>query len=138
MYSTIEFWPMLVASVISFAIGALWYSPVLFGKQWMELNKIDSSNMSADKKKGMWKLYVAQFVCTLIMFYVLSFIIAAADMIGWSSGALTGFLVWVGFVATNALSSFIWERKPMKLVLISSVSILINLVIGGAIIGAWK
>ena len=137
MYA-ITFWPIIVSSVIAFIIGALWYSPILFGKQWIELNKMDCPDGDASKTKSMWKLYVSQFVCTFITFYILSYIVNATGMIGGSSGALLGFIIWLGFIATNAVSSFLWENKPIKLILIGSASVLVNLVIGGAIIGAWR
>ena len=34
---TINYIAVLVSAVIGMAIGALWYSPLLFGKIWMKL-----------------------------------------------------------------------------------------------------
>lgn len=135
---TINVWPIIVASIAAFAIGALWYSPVLFGKEWMALTKMSGADMAAAKTKGMWKLYAVQFITTLVMFAVLAFIISTVSVISAADGAYFGFLVWLGFVATQAVAGLLWERKPFKLVLIGAVGMLVNLVIGGAIIGAWK
>ena len=33
--STINFWAVLVATLSTFAVGAVWYGP-LFGKAWMD------------------------------------------------------------------------------------------------------
>ena len=59
-----DFWSILVAAIVAFAIGSLWYSPLLFGKEWMALSGISTSDASSTK--GMWKLYVAQFITTLV------------------------------------------------------------------------
>jgi hypothetical protein len=46
-------------------------------------------------------------------------------------------LAWLGFIFPMNISSLMWERRPFKLVLISSIQMLLVLVVGGAIIGAW-
>lgn len=135
---TINFWSIFVASIVSFGVSALWYSPILFGKEWMSLVKMTDTDMDEVRSKGIWKLYIVQFIMTIIGFCVLAFIIASTSAQGGSNGAFMGFLVWLGFVATGAVSGLMWEKYPFKLMLIDTVSILLTLVIGGAIIGAWR
>ena len=135
---TVNFWAVLVAAVVAFAIGAIWYSPMLFGKEWMTLTGMTQKDVAAAKTKGgMWKLYLAQIIATLVSFIVLGFIVAAASGVTASDGAFMGFLVWLGFGATFALGGFLWEKKPMKLLVIQSAYSLLTFVIGGAIIGLW-
>lgn len=134
---TVNIWPILVASVVAFAIGALWYSPVLFGKEWMALAKINQSDVERARAGSMWKSYISQFVATLVMFGVLSFIIWTTKTSSLSDGAFLGLLIWIGFTATEGVGALLWERKPFRLVLIQCVGTLISLVVGGAIIGAW-
>lgn len=134
----VNFWAVLVAAVVAFAIGAIWYSPMLFGKEWMTLTGMTAKDVAAAKAKGgMWKSYLAQLIGTLVSFIVLGFIVAAASGVTASDGAFMGFLVWLGFGATYALGGLLWERKPMKLIMIQSAYSLLTLVIGGAIIGVW-
>lgn len=135
----VNFWPIIIASIAAFAIGSLWYSPLLFGKQWMVLMKIgDKEKSEAKARGGMWKLYTGQFVATFIMFCILAFIAATTRTETTADGAFLGFLAWLGFVAPVNASSVIWENKPWKLALISTGATLLTLVIGGAVIGAWK
>ena len=52
---------VIVVAIISFVIGMLWYSPLLFGKQWMKLSDIGDKKMKEMKKKGMerqWSLHL--------------------------------------------------------------------------------
>ncbi|MES2215857.1 MAG: DUF1761 domain-containing protein [Patescibacteria group bacterium] len=135
---TVNIWPIIVAAVVSFAIGALWYSPILFGKEWMALTKISEADMAAAKAKGVWKSYIVHFIANLISFAVLGFIIVAVGVQSGSDGAFFGFLVWLGFTLPLHISHLLWQKAPMKLILIDTVQVLIGLVIGGAIIGAWR
>lgn len=135
---TINFWPILVAAIVSYIIGSLWYSPVLFGKEWTALVGITEKDLLEVQARGIWKLYIAQFVVTLISFGVLAFIISATGVRSVGDGALMAFLVWIGFNATDAAGKLLWEKKPLKLILIGSTGTLVSLVIGGVIMSVWR
>ncbi|MBU6231729.1 MAG: DUF1761 domain-containing protein [Patescibacteria group bacterium] len=139
--TTVNFWPILIATIAAFLIGAVWYS-WLFAKEWAELTGATAGNGQASAgsgaKPGVWKSYVSQFVITLIQFAVLGFLIAATGTVSGGDGAFFGFIVWLGFLATHAVSGMLWDRRPLKLILIESVGSLVSLIVGGAIIGAWQ
>jgi hypothetical protein len=136
MYS-INIWSILVATVVSFGIGALWYSPILFGKQWMALNKMTEADMVAAREKGVWKSYLIHLIASFISFCVLAFIISAVNAVNGSDGAFFGFLVWLGFTLPLHISQLLWQKAPFKLILIDTLQVLIGLVVGGSIIAAW-
>ncbi len=138
MTSTINFWPVLVAAVVAFGIGALWYSPVLFGKEWMSLSKISDKNIDEADSSGMWKRYVGQLIITIVMFAVLGFLVSATVSRTAGDGAFLGFIAWLGFSITASVGEMLWMKKPIKLLLISEVCTLITWIVGGAIIGAWR
>lgn len=136
--NTVNFWAILVAAIVAFAGGSLWYSPILFGKEWMALTKMTDADVAAAKAKGgMWKYYLAQLIASIVTFGVLGFIVASASGVTAADGAFMGFLAWLGFNATDLLGAILWERKPFRLALIQGSFMLLTLVIGGAIIGAW-
>ena len=135
--TAISIFPIGVAAIASFIIGSLWYSPLLFGRHWAALVGIDDKQMEEAKARGVIKLYVAQFITTLVTFSVLAFLFAATGTHGGWNGAVLGFFVWLGFVVTEAAGKVMWERKSTKLTLINIGSSLLSLLLGGAIIGAW-
>ncbi|MFA6315056.1 MAG: DUF1761 domain-containing protein [Candidatus Paceibacterota bacterium] len=137
MYS-INFLPILISSVVAFGLGAFWYSPFIFGREWMTLTKISKSDMMATQAKGVWKSYLIQFIATFVTFAVLGFLISASGANSAADGAFLGIIVWIGFVLTDASGALLWERKPMKLILINTTITLMTLLVGGAIIGAWR
>lgn len=129
---------IVIAAIASFAIGSVWYSPVAFGRQWMALMGIDEKKASEAGVSGMWKLYAAQFITTLVMFLVLGFLFIATGNHGAWNGATLGGIVWFGFAATDAVGKVLWEKKPLKLILINLGGSLVALIVGGAIIGAMS
>ncbi len=133
----INLWSILVASIVSFIIGSIWYSPILFGKEWMTLTGISDGDVQAAKSKGVVKFYILQFIFTIVTFCVLGFAMSVIGTNTASDGAFVGLLAWVGFVLPIGAGNIMWEKKPFKLVLINVISMLLTFVIGGAIIGAW-
>ncbi len=135
---SINIWSILIASIVSFIIGAIWYSPAIFGKQWMTLTNTGPKDITVAQTKGMWKLYGIQFLLFIVTMFILGFAIATMQISTAIDGATLGLLAWIGFYATSGIGSILWERKPLKLVLISTGAMLLNLIISGAILGGWR
>ncbi len=131
----INIFPILVATVVAFGIGSLWYSPFLFGKEWLEGRNIKEENI---EKFGTIKRYVVQLIFTLISFSVLAFIISMAEVRSSTDGAFLGILAWIGFIIPSSLAGLIWKRDTFTVFLIDVVYSLLILTIGGAIVGAWR
>lgn len=129
---------VLVSGIIATLIGALWYSPLLFGKQWMKLMKITEKDIKNAKKKSMIKLYIINFVSTLVMIYVLGYLFDVANVLDVTSGIMLSIVVWLGFVATLSLNSVLWENKPVKLYIINILYPLVSLVVTGIILSVWR
>lgn len=133
----INYFAVLVAGIVGFLIGAVWYSNILFGRTWMKTLGLTKKDIQKAKKRGLAKHFIAGFIVHLITAYVLAFFIIAIGVNGYLNGALTGFYAWIGFVATTGASSVIWQRKPKKLYLLNTLCFLVTFVVMGAILAAW-
>jgi len=128
---------ILVASVVSFLVGMVWYSPLLFGKVWIKLIGISKEDMEKSMKKGMATSMLLGFVTLLVMSYVLRYFIEVLRYSTAIDGVILGFMIWIGFFATSMMGIVLWENKPWGLYLINTLHYLVVLVIMGAILGAW-
>lgn len=128
----------LVASIASLAVGAIWYSPIAFGKQWMALSGIDPIKMQVAGTKDIALRYVAQFIATLVANFILARIIFMVGSNTWAQGAVLAIWIWLGFVAALSTGMVIWENKSKKLWAINAGGSLVALVIAGIIIAAWR
>jgi hypothetical protein len=129
----ISYLAVLVAAIVKFAIGAGWYSPALFGKQWQQLAGVSEAQVRA----GMAPALVAEAIGDLIMAYVLARFVAHYGFGGIGGGLLIGFMAWLGFVATVLVNQVFYERKPQQLVVINGGYTLVSLLVMGAILGIW-
>ena len=124
---------IIAAAVASFIIGFAWYSPALFGRQWMKLMGMKTMG----KKGGMMKGMALEFAGALVLSYVLFHFLRYAGAVTWMDGAVGGFWVWLGFFATAGLGMVAWERKPWSLYFINMGAMLVSLLVMGAIVAGW-
>lgn len=122
---------VLTAAVASFALGGLWYSPVLFAKRWMK-----ETGMTPENAKGanIALAFGGTFVLQIVSAVGLALIIGGHDM---THGAFLGFFVGCVWVATAIGTNYLYERKSLMLYIINVGYSVGLLVIQGAILGAW-
>ncbi len=129
----INYLAVAVAAVSSFGIGALWYSPALFGKAWMRENglseeKIRSSNMAL--------IFGVSFLLSVIISFNLAAFLGKDAGLAW--GLTAGGLAGIGWVAASLGILYLFERKSFRLFLINAGYQAVTYVVAGGIIGAWQ
>jgi hypothetical protein len=134
----INYLAVLVAAIASMVIGSIWHGP-LFGKKYMQVMGFDqmSPEQRAEMKKGMTKMYILQFIASLVMFYVLAGFIGKTGSLTLAGGLGVGFWAWLGFAVPIKMGEAIWGGK-WPLFWIGIGNMLITLLATGAIIGAWR
>ena len=120
-----------VAAIASMVIGMLWYGP-LFGKKWMTLMKMKQTAKKTMPASSM----LVQLASSLVMAYVLAMFITMLNVTGYMNGALVGFWVWLGFIATVEIGGVLWEGKPTELYILKAAGSLVTLAVMGAIIAS--
>ncbi|CAG0995101.1 hypothetical protein FLAV_02537 [Flavobacteriales bacterium] len=130
----INHWAVMVCAIANLALGALWYSPLLFYKAWMKENKFTDDDI---KKVNPAKTYSITLLISVIISYNLAFFLGddKTDMIwGTTAGFLTGF----GFSALIFSVVALFEQRSWKYILINGGYITIYFTLIGFILGTWR
>jgi hypothetical protein len=135
-FSEINWLAVLVSGLAYFALGALWYSPVLFSKKWIELGKIDINDPNA--KKGVGLMFGGSLLLMLISSVAIAILLNRMDLSGWKSGLKVGALVGIFFNAAGIGINYLYEKKPIALFLINAVYQILGSIIAGIIISVWQ
>ncbi len=130
---TLNYVAIVVAGLIQYVLGALWYGP-LFGKQWVRLMKIDPKKMD---KSNMGLRYFGGLVTALLMTFILAHLVRYAGATTALEGMFIGVIGWLGFIATVAFGSVLWENKPFSLYVLNTGYYLVCLLISGVILAVW-
>ncbi|OGE10802.1 hypothetical protein A3A60_02345 [Candidatus Curtissbacteria bacterium RIFCSPLOWO2_01_FULL_42_26] len=133
---SINFLAVIVSAVAYMVIGAVWYSPVVFGKMWIKFAGITQKDIDI-QKKTMPKIYGFAFVGALITSYILAIILKLVDATTLIGALQIGFLVWLGFMATTTLSTVLFEGKKQELYLLNNGYNLVALLTAAAILTVW-
>ena len=134
----VNYWAVLVSAIVSLGIGSVWYGP-LFGKLFM--HEVGMDSWPAEKREAMKKRmvgsYIIQGIASFVLFYFVAGLIVGFAHTTLGGGIMTAFWIWVGFVLPVKVGDLIWNGKT-KLFFLDIGHILVNLLVAGAIIGAWK
>jgi len=133
---TVNYLAVLTAALASMVVGFVWYSPALFGKPWMKLNKLDSKKLKA-AQKDMPKTYGLSFLAALATAYVIALMINLTLVINVSEGLLIGAVLWLGFVAATMFTGVLFREMSWGLFLINSGYQLASILAMSAILTAW-
>lgn len=133
--SNLNWIAILCGALGYFALGALWYSKVLFANKWIEHTKVDVNN--PDAKKGMGMLMLMSFVWMFISALGISILRDRMEIVGWMGGVKLGCITGF-FFGTAAISiSYLYEKRPMGLYWINGGYTLIGNIIAAVIICSW-
>ena len=137
-FTSINWLAVLVASLVGFAIGYIWYGPI-FGKQWMaSIGKTEEELSKGNMAKTFGFTFVFQFIMAtfLAMFFYGS--PESAMSMDASTGAYYGLLTGFGWVATSTGVGALFEQKSWQYIFINAGYWVIVFVLMGWILGAWQ
>lgn len=104
----------LVATVLGFALGALWYGPI-FGKPWMAAVGMSQEQLTAGFNPA--KTYGITFVLGFIAAWTFGLYIGEHPGIRFS--VAVGAAIGICWVATSLATNYLFERRSATLILIN-------------------
>ena len=128
---TVNWLAVLVATLSAFAVGFLWYGPVL-GKAWMR-----ASGMTEEKSRSgnMPLVFGLAFLLQLVATTVLAMYIAAEATVLF--GLLFGAAVALFLVAPAIGILYLFEQRPLAHWLVNAGFHVVAFAVIGAILGAF-
>lgn len=124
---------VLIATVVQWLLGALWYG-LLFKKSWRSLTGL----AEGEKVKGAAFGMIVSFVASLLLSIILALIVRTAGATVFTGGAKLGIICWSGFVAPVLFAQHIWERRRVNLFAINAAYWLLAMALAGGILAAFR
>ena len=126
---------ILVAAIASFIFEALWFS--VFMNEWLTgIGRTREWLVSTGLNPAVQ--YATAIICSIIVAAVLSICIQATGKQTARRGILCAVVIWFGFIATSWAKAYIFEVRTFQIYFIYTGYYLIELILIGAIVGAWK
>jgi hypothetical protein len=128
----INYLAVVIAAVVNMVVGAAWYSPALFGKEWSRL----IGRRMEDMRKNAGPGYAITTVGALVQSWIFAYLLGAMSITTAAEGASIGFLIWIAFVAVTQGVNTVFSGSRKKLWAINTGYFLVVLIINGAILAA--
>lgn len=132
--SELNWLAVVAATLVAFAIGAVWYTPALFGKAWMKSIGLKESDA---KKASMAQAIVLTLVGTFVSAVALGVLVQVLALTTLWQGATFGVLIAVAFLATNKVMQAQFELRPLSYNVITSAADVVTLGVMGAVLAVW-
>jgi hypothetical protein len=131
------YWPALVvAMLVSFLFEAGWFS--FFLKPWLAGIGRSMEWLMSQPRVTLPIQFAVALLCSFVTAAVLSVCIQASGEQTFFRGIKVAAVLWLGFIATTLAKDYIFEVRPLSLFAINAAYGLCDLVLMGAIVGAWK
>lgn len=132
----INYLAVLVAAVLGFAIGGLWYSPFLFANQWVKAQGFTEEQVK-EMQKDASKAYSISLVCMVLIALAMAVIASYLHLALFMQGLKLGLLAWGGFALPLGLMATMFTGRKMTVFLIDTGYQLVYLLVIGTIISVW-
>ena len=139
-FSGLSFVGVLIAFIVSFISGAIWFGPKTFYPVWMKAKGNTSGQLTTSQNKPVL-LFGGTILGLLIQTLTLALIINSLGQhidIGITDGAGVGFALGVGISMFSSLSHRLFGGESLKVWLIETANDALNLTIAGAIIAYFN
>jgi hypothetical protein len=136
MVPEINYWAVILATLSTMLVGAVWYTPRVFGTAWMRLAKVEPQGGTSA---------VVPLVVTLVVSFLSAWVLAGAAYIAWQfyggsflwSSLATAAFLWVGFTAARFVTHDAFEGRPTALTVMNVAHELVTFLVMALIIGVW-
>lgn len=114
---------IFVAAICGFVASSLWYSPVLFGRQFLELSGVVAAFRPSVITVG------GEILRNLLLASAISWLLIRCRPIGLSSVLVFAGILWLGFPVTLLSGSVMWQNVPPELAIIHAGDWLIKILL---------
>jgi hypothetical protein len=127
---------VIVATVVYFALGALWYAPPVFGSAWMRA----AGTEIQEGQRPSPAIYFTPLVGYLVAVIATAMLAGATGSDTFGEGVILGLVVGVGYAVTGTAVEATFGNRPQNNVwfLITAAYNLVGLLISAVIVSVWQ
>lgn len=134
----IKYPAVIVATIVHFMLGGLWYSPLLFENKFLQYINWSPQQLQQIQSESHAKELAIAFVMSLILVYILAHFVQYTRATNAMGGIQTAFWLWLGFIVTTHVPTVIFERRSFGLFLINVAYQFVGCALAGVILAVWR
>lgn len=123
---------VVIAAIVYFFIGSVWYSPILFLEAW----KRETGKPKEQSSPNPF-LYILCFILAVFASFALACLFEIAGVDGFVPGLFGGLMAGLALVAASAITMLFDDYRRYKLFLINVGYHAVAFPLMGVILGLW-
>lgn len=130
---------VILATLSSMVVGAIWYNRNVFGKTWIQLANLDKHKLDKANPKALLLTVVVSFLTAYVLAHVTYLSHAFFGHQSFLSDAIaTAFWLWLGLTAARMITHNAFEGRPAKFTVLEVSHEFVTLMVMALIIGLLK
>lgn len=131
-FDELNYIAIVSAAISTFIVSGIWYSDLLFAKEWMRENNFTMTDL-VNPRPAM----IASFISILVLAFGVAVLIRMTGTAGWINGASFGAILAILIHGAAGFPNYAFERRSLKLFLIHLGNSIFGLMVMGAILASW-
>lgn len=131
----LNYWAVAVAWLINVVVGALWYSPIAFAKQWQDHTGVDIMALPEREASAALGSVAASALAQATVLAIIVNSLGATTVI---DGLIVGLVLWLGLTAAATVGATLYQRLGWRFWWLTTSYYLLVTSVNGAILAAWR
>ena len=127
----INYFAIALLVVVAFIASSVWYSPLMFGREFTELSGVSAS------AHPIWLKIVCELIRTFVLAYVITRLVLLLNVASSKDALRLGIWLWIGFPVILLTGSILWQNVPWMLAAIHAGDWLIKILLFTGTAGWW-
>jgi hypothetical protein len=127
----VNYFVIALVVVGAFVASSVWYSPLMFGREFLELSGVSASASPNPVK------VVCELIRTFILACVIAQLVSRLNVRNTRAALGLGLWLWIGFPVILLAGSMLWQNVPWKLAAIHAGDWLIKILLFTGTVGWW-
>lgn len=133
-FSNLNVWAIVVAILIDLVVGAAWYSPLGFARQWSKRSAVNMLELPKDVANQAIGLVTLSGIVQMVALAALVRSLAANT---FTEGLLIGLFVALCFVAATTVGDTAYARRGLQYWLINAGFFVVVFPITAGLLAVW-
>jgi len=121
---------VFLGALAYFIIGALWYSPFLFGKTWAAAHKIDMTG----SRKGLGQIMILSFLLDFLVVFVTAVMIELSRAKNFDDKMEVAIMLSVAYSVSIVGQTILYQKKSFGIWVIDAAYHIIGICVAAAIV----
>ena len=137
-FGNLNFIVIIVATIVGMGVGAIWYSPFVFGPLWLKSKGwVDEHGKTKKDGRPMLPLMGVMAAGTFVTALILAALFNSLVVTGISGILFVGLCVWLGFAVPVKLGDYLFGGDSFTFFLLSIGHQFVVTMIMSAIVGIF-